>query len=261
MDHSPMRASAVPPTGAAVASLGYPLEAVEWTVGRGPARVLELVAGEGELTPALAALGNDVLTTDPSAQSVARLAARVPAARTAVARAEDIPLPAASVDVVVAGAGFRVVDSARALPEVARVLRPGGVLSLIWNSGDHKIPWVRKMFALMGVAAPPAGLNPVGSSDLFALTDHKAFRQWQRFDRDTLVDFVASSDKAAALDAQERASLLAEAAELYDGYGRGPDGLLMPWLVDCYRARVKGVTSNVAPAATPVDDGLLIDFS
>jgi SAM-dependent methyltransferase len=259
MDHSPRRTSAVP-TSAAAAPLGYPLEAVEWTVGKGPARVLELVAGDGDLTPMLTALGNDVLTTDPSAPSVARVAARVPAARTAVARAEDIPLPASSVDVVVAGAGFRTVDPARALPEVARVLRAGGVLSLLWNSGDQKIPWVRKMFALMGVAAPPAGLNPVESSDLFALTDHRSFRQWQRFDRDTLVDFVASSDKASALDPQERASLLAEAAELYDYYGRGPDGLLMPWLVDCYRARVKGVTSQAA-AATPVDDGLLIDFS
>jgi hypothetical protein len=113
----------------------------------------------------------------------------------------------------------------------------------------------------MEVTAPPAGLNPVESSDLFTLTDHRSFRQWQRFDRDTLVDFVASSEKASALDPQERSSLLAEAAALYDSYGRGPDGLLMPWLVDCYRARVKGVTPRVAAAATPVDDGLLIDFS
>jgi SAM-dependent methyltransferase len=261
MDHSPTGISTAPPTGVAFAALGYPLEAVEWTVGKGPARVLELAAGDGALTPVLTALGHDVLTTDPSTSSVARLAAKVPVARTAVARAEDIPLPASSVDIVVVGAGFRSIDPARALPEVARVLRPGGVLSLIWNSGDHKVPWVRKMFTLMGLTAAPAGLSPVESSDLFALTDHKSFRQWQRFDRDTLVDFVASSDKASGLDAQERASLLAEAAELYDGYGRGPDGLLMPWLVDCYRARVKGVTTAAVPAATPVDDGLLIDFS
>jgi SAM-dependent methyltransferase len=245
--------------GPAATALGYPAEAVEWVVGKGPARVLELQAGEGELTPALAGLGHDVLATDPSPRLLARLAARVPSARTAVARAEDIPLPAASVDIVVAGARFRTVDPSRALPEIARVLRPGGVLALIWNSGDHKVPWVRKMFALMGVTSSTAGRNPLEASDLFIQTDHRAFRQWQRFDRHTLVDFVAASEKAATLGPDERESLLAEAAELYDGYGRGPDAMLMPWIVDCYRARVKAVASAVP--AGPVDDGLLIDFS
>lgn len=255
-----MDVSRIPPTaGAATAVPDYPLEAVEWAVGRGPKRVLELVAGEGELTPVLAGLGHDVLATDPSPRLLARLAARVPSARIAVARAEDIPLPAASVDIVVAGSKFQGLDPSRTLPEIARVLRPGGVLSLIWNSGDHKVPWVRKMFALMGVASSTAGHSPLESSDLFTLTDHRAFRQWQRFDRHTLVDFVGSSDKAGALGPAEREKLLTEAGELYDGYGRGPDGMLMPWIVDCYRARAKGATSAVP--AGPVDDGLLIDFA
>jgi SAM-dependent methyltransferase len=255
MSHSEMPTSA----GAAAAVPGYPLDAVEWAVGKGPKRVLELVAGEGELTPALAGLGHDVLATDPSPRLLARLAVRVPSARTAVARAEDIPLPAASVDIVVAGSKFQALDPSRTLPEIARVLRPGGVVSLIWNSGDHKVPWVRKMFALMGVTSSSAGRSPLESSDLFTMADHRAFRQWERFDRHTLVDFVGSSELAAALGPAEREGLLTEAGELYDSYGRGPDGMLMPWIVDCYRARAKGVTPTVRTG--PVDDGLLIDFA
>jgi SAM-dependent methyltransferase len=222
---------------------------------------LEIVAGEGDLTLALTAQGHDVFVTDPSPQLAARLARRLPRARTAAARAEDIPLPAAAVDVVVAGPRFTSLDTARTLPEVARVLRPGGVLSIVWNSGDAKIPWVRKMFALTGTTATAAVPDPVESTELFTATEHRMFRQWQRFDRHTLVDFVASSEKAAALPPDERTSLLAEAEELYDGYGRGPDGLLMPWLVHCYRARAVGVTAAAPVVASPIDDGLLIDFS
>jgi hypothetical protein len=35
----------------------------------------------------------------------------------------------------------------------------------------------------------------------------------------------------------------------------------MPWLVSCYRARVKGPTAPSPVVAAPIDDGLLIDFS
>jgi SAM-dependent methyltransferase len=261
MDFSEPRSGTATPTTTASAVPGYPPAAVEWAVGRQPVRVLELVAGEGDLTLALAALGHDVLATDPSQQLVSRLARRLPAARTAVARAEDIPLPPAAVDVVVVGSRFASLDTAHTLPEIARVLRPGGSLALVWSSGDTKIPWVRKMFALTGTTSTAGAPGPVESSELFAVTEHRLFRQWQRFERQTLVDFVASSEKAAGLPPDERASLLAEAGELYDGYGRGPDGLLMPWLVSCYRARVKGPTAPSPVVAAPIDDGLLIDFS
>ena len=261
MDHSDPSAGAATPTTTTSAAPGYPPAAVEWAVGSRPVRILELVAGEGDLTVALAALGHDVLATDPSPQLVSRLARRLPTARRAVARAEDIPLPAAAVDVVVAGPRFASLDAARTLPEIARVLRPGGSLSLVWSRGDTKIPWVRKMFALTGTTSTAGAPGPVESSELFAVTEHRLFRQWQRFERQTLVDFVASSEKATALPPDERASLLTEAGELYDGYGRGPDGLLMPWLVECYRARVKGATAPSSTVAAPIDDGLLIDFS
>lgn len=243
-------------TGGTAGSADYPEDAVRWLVGSTEARVLELRCGSGELTAALSGLGHDVIATDPSAQLVARLGHTVPNARLAVARPEDLPFPASSVDIVAAASGD--VDAERALPEVARVLRPGGILAVIRSSGDPKVPWVRKVLALVGVGSTPAPDNPFESSDLFTLTERRSFRRWQQFFRPTLVAFVADSPKATMLSQADRADLLDEAGALYDSYGRGPDGLLMPWVVDCYRARVQGKTGVVTADVT--DDGLLIDF-
>jgi SAM-dependent methyltransferase len=57
-------------------------------------------------------------------------------------RGEDIPLPAASVDAVVISAAWHWLDPGRAVPEITRVLRPGGRLGVIWISRDMRVPWV-----------------------------------------------------------------------------------------------------------------------
>ncbi len=43
------------------------------------------------------------------------------------------------------------VDRARAVPEVARVLRPGGWLGLVWNERDEQVRWVAELGRVMGV--------------------------------------------------------------------------------------------------------------
>ncbi|MGI8887658.1 MAG: class I SAM-dependent methyltransferase, partial [Nocardioidaceae bacterium] len=150
----------------------YPIESVQWLIGNQPARVLELGAGTGKLTATLCALGHDVVATDPSADMLVRLASTAPAARTALARAEDIPLAPASADVVVAAQAFHWFDRERALTEIARVLRPGGALALLWNSGDLKVPWVKRVVDL--IDTPGVGdTNPVEQSDLVEATESR----------------------------------------------------------------------------------------
>jgi len=128
----------------------YPPEAAAWLVGRDAATVLELGAGTGKLTEILVGLGHDVHATDPDRAMLDVLEKRVPSARTAVAGAEEIPLADRSVDVVVAAQCFHWFDLDRALPEIARVLRPGGRICLLWNQRNEKIPWVRRLGAIIG---------------------------------------------------------------------------------------------------------------
>ncbi len=245
---------------------GYPDEAVRWLVGTSPGRVLELGAGTGKLSAGIAELGHDVVAVDPSAEMLEHLRRHTPAAHPVVARAEHIPLATSSVDVVVAAQAFHWFDQGQALPEIARVLRPGGVLSLVWNNGDLTVPWVKKVFALMDLTTAGAGDDPLEGSDLFTSSEAAVFRHWKQFHRRSLVGFVASQSRAGLMTPDERDDLLAKVGELYDGYGRGPDGMLMPWKSYAYRARVSvlgNVRREVAEDPGPsdgLDGGLLIDF-
>src|SRR5690242_613229 len=75
------------------------------------------------------------------------LTARCAQAEVLAGRGEDIPLPDASVDAVVISAAWHWLDPALAVPEIARVLRPGGRLGVIWVSRDDRVPWVAEFNA------------------------------------------------------------------------------------------------------------------
>jgi ubiquinone/menaquinone biosynthesis C-methylase UbiE len=128
----------------------YPPDAVALAVeGPAPRQVLDLGAGTGLLTEVLVAAGHEVIAVDPSPEMLDQLAARFPAATTAVGSAESIPLPDAAVDVVTAGQAAHWFDPGPSAAEMRRVLRPGGSVSLIWNQRDEREPWVAELGGLM----------------------------------------------------------------------------------------------------------------
>jgi SAM-dependent methyltransferase len=250
----------------------YPTEAVAWMLGDPAQVVLELGAGTGKLTGVIAALGHDVHATDPDPAMLAILERQLPGVRTAQASAEEIPLADGSVDVVVAAQAFHWFDLDRALPEIARVLTPGGRICLVWNARDEKIPWVRRLGALIGTQdqlRDPA--EALIFSELFGFVEDRAFTHWQTIDRRSIRDLVLSRSNVAVLGEQERAAKLDEVLAFYDEFGRGMDGMQLPYVTKCYRADVL-VPSHVpvvdttepdeatTPSTDEPDDDLLIDF-
>jgi ubiquinone/menaquinone biosynthesis C-methylase UbiE len=258
---------------------GYPREAAAWLVGRGAAEIVELGAGTGKLTAELVALGHDVQATDPDEAMLEILRERVPGVRTAVGSAEEIPVGDRSVDVVVAAQAFHWFDLSTALPEIARVLKPGGVLALVWNERDERIPWVRRLGTIIGTQdqlREPA--QPLVASELFGFVEEHDFKIWQDINRETVVDLVVSRSSVAVLDAQARDAKVAEVLAFYDDYGRGMDGMQLPYVTRCFRAKVLPTAHGVVadddtdgsgipvaiPGGTATDgsdtDMLLIDF-
>ncbi|GAA1839542.1 class I SAM-dependent methyltransferase [Pseudonocardia ailaonensis] len=126
---------------------GYPEEAVAWALAPAPGRprVLDLAAGTGKLTASLldrADVG-EVVAVEPDPGMLARLRADLPGVDAREGTAEQIPLPDASVDAVLVGQAIHWFDEERAYPEIARVLRPGGVFAGFWNADDSEVDWVR----------------------------------------------------------------------------------------------------------------------
>lgn len=218
----------------------YPLEAAEWMVGRQPSTVVELGAGTGKFTDLLVRLGHDVLATDPDDEMLSHLRLRHPDVRTATAPAEAVPVATRSVDTVVAAQAFHWFDSDAALREAARMLKPEGRIALVWNEPDTRIPWVRKLAALIGrqeVDADPTDI--LVASKRFGFVEETTFRHWQPLRRQQLLDLVRSRSNVATMDPMAQERLLRKVDELFDAYDRGPDGLLLPYVTRCYRAVVR----------------------
>ena len=138
----------------------YPVAAVAWMLGdpRAALRVLDLAAGTGKLTRVLLDLGHEVVAVDPSGPMLDELGSGDGdgdgdggASRLEVLRgsAEDVPLPGSCVDAVTVGQAWHWVRPQAAAAEVARVLRPGGVLGLAWNSRDTTVGWVAELDTLI----------------------------------------------------------------------------------------------------------------
>ena len=230
----------------------YPTQAAAWLVGEQPATVLELGAGTGKLTEVLVGLGHEVHATDPDTAMLERLRARLPLVRASATGAEEIPLADGSVDVGVAGQAFHWFDMERALPEINRVLRPGGHLALVWNQRDERVPWVRRLGALLGDQDQRTDLaDPVEHSGLFGWVEEETFKHRQVIDRESVLDLALSRSNIATLDEHRREAKLAEVRAFYDDYGRGMDGMQLPYLARCYRARMVEQERASRPVSAP----------
>ncbi len=143
---------------------GYPavafdrLAALAWraraaTVGpadRDP-QVIDVGAGTGILAAGLAARDISVVGVEPDERMCAVLAEIVGPDRAVLGTAEAIPLPDASADLVTAGQMWHWVDPGRAVPEIARVLRPGGAFAICWTLRDDRVDWVARLAEAVGL--------------------------------------------------------------------------------------------------------------
>lgn len=224
----------------------YPAAATGWMIGGHRLDVLDLGSGAGGFAAMLADDGHRVRCLDRSAAELARTVERLGRARVVVGQAEALPFSAARFDVVTAAQTLHRFAPGLALPEIARVLRPGGHLAVAYNTRDDTVPWVRRLAARLQQVDPTAMAGDYGVSAVDHLEDSVYFRQvsrrnfrnWVPIDRAGLLAMVERRPATATLSQAQREELLSDVADLYAGVARPPEPLLLPFQTSCWRAEV-----------------------
>ena len=127
--------------------------------------VLDLAAGTGDVTEALAQSGAHVISTDISPVMVEAARRRgIPDVDHRVMDMQAIDLPDSSVDGVVSRYGYMLVpDPALALRETRRVLKPGGRLAFATWAPANRNPWATAYGPVLierGMLEPPNPNEP-----------------------------------------------------------------------------------------------------
>jgi SAM-dependent methyltransferase len=219
---------------------GYPIEAVSWMLPEGARKVVEIGAGTGALTRSLVELGLEVVAVEPDPRMREVLSHRLPSADVRAGRAEEIPVGDAEADAVVGGQMWHWVDLVPATNEAARVLRPDGVLGLVWNLRDESVDWMRELGSLFHsedvhtgpakvMLAPGAPFSRASSAD---------FPFVQELDTAYLADFVASRSHVQVLEPGPKAQLLRRVTQLTQTHPclAGRERIEIPYVTSCWRA-------------------------
>jgi SAM-dependent methyltransferase len=204
--------------------------------------IVDLAAGTGKLTRTLARVAGTLVAVEPDPDLRAVLARVLPDVRVLAGTAEELPLAAASADVVCAGQAFHWFDVGRALTEIARVLRPRGVVIAGWNAPPEAGTWYDAVIDFLHVANPDH--LPAMTEDWEVALAHPAYgnvfevavRHEQPSDRAQFERLLGTHSMINLLPPARRAELIEEALAVAVEQGAfGADGTCaIPWSCALY---------------------------
>jgi len=224
-----------------------PDEALDWLVPENCEIAVDLAAGTGLFTRALQRRARQVIAVEPDDRMRAVLAARSPGVRAVAGRGEDIPVPDATADGVFISSAWHWLDPGQAVPEIARVLRDGGRLGVIWTSRDRRADWV----ADLDLSGRPRAVQPADRAGSRPRRRHEvtlpegapfenissaSFEFTRTMTVDDAVGWLATYSGVITAPAEEREARLARGREALLRRA-GEDGMIkFPMRSGCWRA-------------------------
>jgi SAM-dependent methyltransferase len=165
--------------------------------------------------------------------------------------AEAIPFGDGVADAVVAGSSLHWFELEQALPEIHRVLSPGGRFGFGWNHRDDRHPAIARMSEAV---YEPQARKPgprwrsrdwpaeLTASGLFQDVEQALFDHVHELPREALRDHLMSYSGVAALPEDERRRMLASVAAVLDSDESvsGDGTLRLPFVVSAYRSTRAG---------------------
>jgi SAM-dependent methyltransferase len=222
--------------------------------------VLDLGAGTGKLTATLVHLGLDVTAVEPDPAMLAELRRQLPSVRALPGSAEQIPLPDGGADAVLVAQALHWFDLNQALPEIARVLTPGGVLAGLWNVDDDRVGWVAALAEIskrkssVTLLRWRAGAEPSHQERLaaagagrFGAAEDREFEHGQRRTADSLLATIATHSHLLVMDEPERSQLLARIGDFLKARPETSAGeFVLPMVTVVLRARRSPASCSTA---------------
>lgn len=213
----------------------------------------DVAAGTGKLARQLRAAGARCVAVEPSAAMRRECRRAAPGVAVVAGSAESLPLADQVVDLVTVAQAFHWFDPSRALHEMARVLRPGGAVVLVWNERRSTSPWARALNQVLSDTAPPPHppteqLRPSFDGDphfgpfaLWSARHDVAMRAAE------VEDMVASRSYVRVLPPDQRDVVLDRVRAVTAAL---PEPILMPYTTNAYCARAAPVAC-ACPEAAP----------
>lgn len=182
--------------------------------------VLDLAAGTGKLTRLLVERYGRVVAVEPLNEMRAVLEQAVPAAEARAGRAEAIPAADGEFDAVFIAQAFHWFATDEVVAELARVMRQGALLALLWNTieGSRFVPPLPETYQTRVRSLKEGVEFPFSDGAWRAALERGPFGELHEanvahhrlVDPDTLIAQVASYSWVAQRPAAEREPILQE---------------------------------------------------
>jgi SAM-dependent methyltransferase len=223
-----------------------------------PPLVVDLGAGTGRATLAMAELGWRVTAVEPGGPMLDILRTRATdtglLVATVQAHAEETGLDPASVDLATVAQAFHWFDKARAVDEMARIVRPGGGVALFWNVRDEsRSEFVAAYHALLEAEFGDADSGRYLQAGRATGRDatRKAFDGMASFERlelselshdltmsaDEFVGMAFTASYVRSLDADDQARFRDRIVDLLTQHGMTAGTFSVPYRIDLWTAR------------------------
>lgn len=221
---------------------GYPDEAIDHFVREfnldARSHVIDLGAGTGIFTRQLLPRVGRISAVEPSESMRATFSRETPGIEVLNGSDESIPLADDVADAVIVAQAFHWFDPSRALPEIHRVLVPGGGLGLIWNERDTDVEWIRELNRAMlwDVHQPydaSVDFGAVVATGPFNDVRRTTFHHSSMLTHNEILQRTLTTSYITLMDDEPRRRL---SADVWEVLSRLPDPVLMPYATNSYVA-------------------------
>ncbi|MFK8851024.1 class I SAM-dependent methyltransferase [Streptomyces sp. Ac-502] len=185
-------------------------------------RAADVGAGTGIATALLRERGAEVIGVEPGEAMAAESRRVLPDVPIVRGDGNHLPLAASSHDLITYAQSWQWTDTSRSVPEALRVLRPGGALTIWWNTTAFDVPWIhaqQERIAQHCGVPPRSAVRPddheaIRLAGLTGLQVTRRHIRWQRtVPLDTHLANISSRSAFLVLDQSTNRAFLTEERE------------------------------------------------